>query len=118
MDRRSPSVWLRRLLYIFLFLVWLAVMAFPIIAAVLAMQGQIQIGDEADGRHLRLFLVQESDQEGVGIEWTRPAAAEQCRQGNIVYLMWEGAGDNASYCRCVDETGSVISSGPGRCAPP
>lgn len=111
------SVWLRRVGYFFLFLVWLAVMAFPLVAALLAIQGQIEIGDELSGRHLRLFLVQEADREGVGMEWTQPAA-EQCRQGRIIYLMWEGEGDSASYCRCIDDSGSVISSEPGRCRRP
>lgn len=109
------SVWLRRTVYFLLFLLWLLVMAFPLVAAVLAIQGQIQAGDEISGRHVRLFLVQEPDQEGVGVEWTQPAAADRCRQGRILFLMWEGTGENARYCRCVDDSGAVISSEPGRC---
>lgn len=112
------SVWLRRLGYFLLFLAWLVVMVFPFVAALLAIQGQIEIGNELSGRHLRLFLVQEPDREGVGMEWTQPSAAERCRQGHIIYLMWEGAGDNASYCRCMNDSGSVTSSEPGRCPRP
>ena len=39
-------------------LLWLAVMLFPTLAVVLARNGQIQLGD-SDGRHWRLFLLQE-----------------------------------------------------------
>lgn len=109
------SVWLRRIVYFLVFLLWLVVMAFPIVAAVLATQGQLQVGEQGSARYIRLFLVQESDNEGVGVEWTRPSAAQDCREGRIIYLMWEGTGENARYCTCIDGAGSVISSQPGRC---
>jgi len=107
--------WLRRLLYFLLLLIWLLIMSFPLVAVILATQGQLEIGNEGAGVHVRLFLVQESDQEGVGVEWSSPVGAEGCRQGRIAYVMWEGDGVNARYCTCVDTSGSVISSEPGAC---
>ena len=109
------NVWLRRLLYLLLLLIWLLVMSFPVIAAVLATQGEIQLGVRTE-RHVRLFLIQESDDEGVGLEWTQPATtSDDCRHGRIFYFMWEGAGENANYCTCYDASGAVVSSEPLSC---
>lgn len=110
------ATWLRRLIYFVLVLLWLLVMSFPVIAVVLAAQGQIEVGSAASGSHVRLFLVQESDREGVGLEWTRPARRTGCREGRISYLMWEGSGENARYCTCVNASGAVVSSQPGACS--
>jgi hypothetical protein len=66
---------------------------------------------------LRLFLVQERDHQGVGLDWSAPAA-EMCRQGRIRYLMWEGQGQNSQYCTCFDASGSLIRSLPGACVAP
>ena len=108
--------WARRLTYILLAFIWLLVMAFPVVAAVLATQGEINLGRQS-ARHARLFLVQERDHEGVGLEWSRPAT-DTCRQGCITYLMWQGQGENSRYCTCVDESGAVVSSEPGACPTP
>ena len=109
------NVWLRRLLYLLLLVIWLLVMGFPVVAAMLATQGEIQIGERTE-RHVRLFLVQETDDGGLALEWTRPATtADACRQGKIVYFMWKGDGENASYCTCYDASGSVVSSEPSPC---
>lgn len=110
------STWGRRLVYLLLLILWLIVMSFPIGAAVLATSGQLELGNEQSANHLRLFLVQERSQEGVGLEWTRRAALEGCRQGRLFYLMWEGSGENATYCTCYDATGSVVRSEPGSCS--
>ena len=109
------AVWLRRLVYLLLALLWLLVISLPLIAVILATQGEIQLGSQQSGQYVRLFLIQESEQEGVGLEWSRAASADACQQGSTVYLMWEGAGENARYCTCFDENGSVISSIPGPC---
>lgn len=110
------NTWLKRLLYLVLFLTWLVVMSFPVGAAILASNGQIELGNQQSAHHLRLFLVQERDQEGVGLEWTRPARPDKCRQGSITYAMWKGMAENARYCICSDAKGSVTHSEPGACA--
>jgi len=91
-------------------------MSFPIGAAILASNGQIEVGSQQTAYHIRLFLVQERDQEGVGIEWSRQADIKGCRQGTISYVMWEGRAENAHYCTCTDAAGSVIRSDPGACS--
>lgn len=106
---------LRRLAYFVVFLLWLLIMLFPVVAVVLATQEQIQIGKETNS-HVRLFLLQEGENEGVGIEWTRHVREpERCTQTSLFYLIWEGEGDNATYCQCYDETGAVVVSRPGAC---
>ena len=114
--------WLRRLLALLLLLIWFLVMLFPVIAVVLATQKQIAVGQE-DGRQVRLFLLQEPAQEGVGVEWTRPTSAPQgevghCLQTNLVYLMWVGDAENVTYCRCLDEQGAVLGTEVGTCPNP
>lgn len=109
---------LRRLAYFLIFLIWLLVMLFPLVAVVLATQGQIQIGKETHS-HVRLFLLQERETEGVGIEWTRRVQEPPgCAQSSLIYLLWEGEGDNATYCQCYDETGAIVVSTPGTCSAP
>ena len=95
--------WLRRILLLLLFFVWLIFMSFPVVAFVLATQGEFQWG-ESDGRHLRVFLVQEREANGVGIEWSRLQSRDtHCYQTTLSYLMWEGEGENSSFCQCYDE---------------
>jgi hypothetical protein len=94
-------------------LLWLAIMALPILAAVLAIRGQIELGDE-EGRWLRVFMIQERAAEGVGVVWSRPlAAAPHCRYTAVRYLMWRGTGENVSFCVCNDPvTGEALGEHP------
>lgn len=103
--------WTRRLLYFFIFIVWFVVMSFPIVAILLASNGELEIG--SDRRHLRLFMVQEDENQGVGIQWTRPRLFEpDCLKTNLSYVMWVGEGENASYCQCANtQTGALGSAG-------
>lgn len=109
------KLWLRRFAYVLAVLLWLIVMSFPVVAFVLATQQELQIGSDA-GTHLRLFLVQEAETEGVGIQWTRPGGqTDNCFQSRLTYLMWEGEGEKATYCQCYDENGNTIFSSPNAC---
>lgn len=93
-------------------------MSFPIVAFVLATQGQIVVGQNPD-RQLFVFLVNEDEGEGVGIQWSRrvrePAG---CSQTSLTYWMWEGETDDNSFCQCFDSNHNLTSSVPGRCTPP
>jgi hypothetical protein len=86
-------------------------MVLPFAAAALAIRGQIEIGGN-DGRHLRIFLIQERNSEGVGVAWSRPlSAAPNCRRTSVSYLMWRGTGENVSYCLCSDPaTGETVGN--------
>ena len=116
--------WPRRVLMLVFVLLWLAVMLFPTLAVVLARNGQLQMGD-SDGRHWRLFLLQEPDFEGLGLERTRlvapplSAPAAVCLQTSVAYWLWAGEGHDARYCQCTDPaTGATIADVPPACQTP
>jgi hypothetical protein len=116
-DLSLMARWPRLLLYGALLLVWLAAIAFPFVAFRLATRGQMRLGSD-EQRYLRLFLVQERDAEGVGIEWVRPAREPyNCSNGTVTYLFWEGEGENIRYCQCFDAvSGNFLSSEAGLCS--
>ena len=92
--------WLRRLLYLVVFIVWLLFMVFPFVAFRLATNGEMRLGDE---RYLRLFLVQEAEANGVGIEWRRGLFQPgDCLRTSVAFLMWQGDSEGVSYCQCFD----------------
>jgi hypothetical protein len=105
--------WLRRLSLFFLFALWLGVMLFPCMAFSLAMNQQVQVG-QTESSHVRIFLLQEANNEGVGLEWKRPLrSSAQCYKTSINYLMWQGIGENVAFCECPDPpTGSITRLDP------
>lgn len=119
------KIWLRRLLMLLFVLFWLAVILTPALAFVLARNGQVQIG-ESDGRHWRLFLIQEAEVEGIGLERGRivPPPLEAppgtgCLRTTVDYWMWVGDGEAVAYCQCADPvTGESIDVAPPACLAP
>lgn len=94
--------WLRRFFYFFLFVIWLSVMLFPCMAFSLAMNQQVQVG-QSERSHARVFLLQDEGNEGVGVVWKRPFLAQTgCYKTSVSYLMWQGVGENVTYCECLD----------------
>jgi hypothetical protein len=105
--------WSRRLLFLLIGLVWLFLMSLPLMAFILAARNQIQVG-AAGGSHLRIFLISEQTEEGIGLEWSRVApGAAGCRQTSVNFLMWRGEGHRVTYCQCPEIAGEsgVISEG-------
>lgn len=117
--------WVRRLLMFLFVAIWLVVILLPTFAFMLARNGQFQIGDP-DDRHWRLFLLQEADVEGLGLERAGyvdapPDAPDtaRCLQTTVEYWFWTGQGDDAGYCQCFDETtGEVLPITPPACLLP
>ena len=116
--------WPRRVLILLFVLAWLGVLLLPTLAVVLARNGQIQLGD-SDGRHWRLFLLQEPDFEGLGLERARsvapPLAAPSalCLATSISNWLWVGEGEGALYCQCTDPTtGETVPDTPPACQTP
>ncbi len=91
-------------------------MTIPFFAFSLAARSQLQLGS-AEGTHIRLFLIQEKDAEGVGVERVQPVSADSdCTQNSVTYLMWKGDAEDVAYCLCVDaETGRALPAKQGRC---
>jgi len=98
-------IWLRRLSYIAIILLWLATMSFPLIAFILATRSEIELGDSSRS-HVRIFMVQESDLQGVGLEMSRKVNTNpRCLKTDVAFLLWQGASanQNVSFCQCYDE---------------
>jgi hypothetical protein len=101
---------MRRFLLLLFALLWLALLLLPTLAVVLARNGQIQIG-RSEGRHWRLFLLHDTDAEGLGLERGQPVApppdapaGARCLRVSVGYWLWAGEGQGAAYCQCQDET--------------
>jgi len=101
--------WPRRLLSLFIILVWMLVMSFPVISLALATREQVQFGSDPN-RHLRIFLLQEDEAAGVGFEWARNSRGNStCSKTSVNYLLWEGEAESVSFCQCYDPlTGDVL----------
>jgi hypothetical protein len=106
--------WLRRVLILLFVLVWLAILSLPLLAFTLASRQQIQLGSTA-----RIFLIQEKEAEGIGVEWQRPYRPQpNCSQTSVRYLMWVGETENTTYCHCIDaQTGFATAVAQGVCTP-
>lgn len=119
------KLWVRRLLILLFVLFWLAVILTPTLAFVLARNGQVQVG-RAEGRHWRLFLLQDVDTEGLGLERSRALApppgappSVQCFRTTVDYWLWTGVGNVADFCHCTDmATGNAADFLPPACAVP
>lgn len=122
--------WTRRLLILIFILFWLMIMVLPTVAFVLAMNGQIRLGGDGQ-RYWRLFMVQEAEAEGVGLERARPVDAPpdappntQCTKVSVNYWIWAaqsgaGEGPSAEYCQCSDAaTGQSADVVPPACLLP
>ena len=111
--------WARRALYGTIFIAWLTVLALPALAFVLAARGEIQLGDDPQ-RSIRIFLVSDDDNGGVGLLRSRPVSdAPYCVQSSVRYLMWSGSGESAISCQCYADGsgGGLVSTTSGRCGP-
>lgn len=92
----------RRLIYLGAILLWLVVACFPLAAFVLATRSEVKIGS-GDRNGIRIFLLQEENAGGLGIEWTRQYRLEpDCSKTTVRYLLWEGGEEdiNVDYCLC------------------
>jgi hypothetical protein len=109
--------WIRRLAYLLVILLWLFLLSIPFFMFSLAARQQLQVGS-AESSHVRVFLIQERDVEGIGLEIARAAAGEPgCTQTSVRYFMWNGEPENVNFCSCVDlETGKALPASPGACA--
>jgi hypothetical protein len=92
--------WGRRFGCLLLLLIWLIVMSLPLLTVVVARQGQIQVG-RPEGSRVRLFLLQERQVEGVGLELSLPVRQQPgCLRTMVVYFMWRGEGENVRFVTC------------------
>ena len=93
---------IRRLGYISVALIWLMIMCLPVLAFVLAIRGELKLGDQ-EKSHIRVFMVQGAEEDGLGIEWSRrPDNSSDCLKSSVRYLLWDGDAEdvNVDYCHC------------------
>lgn len=109
--------WPRRLAYLLAIVVWLIFLSIPFLSFALAARNQLQLGT-AEGNHIRIFLVQETSAEGIGVEITRlESSTPGCAQSSVRYFMWKGEPQNVTFCQCIDlETGHALSASQGVCS--
>ncbi len=75
----------------------------PIFACRLVTTGVLQLGNE-NGNFLNIFMLQEPDQEGIGVQWSRSFDDEAiCTSNTVRYVMFEGEAENLNYCSCTNE---------------
>ena len=94
----------RRLAYAAIILVWLVIMCFPMLAFVLAVSGEVRLGDLERG-HLRVFMIQEDSNQGLGYQWARKTSDNPiCYESTVKYLLWrrDETALDVRYCRCGD----------------
>jgi len=106
----------RRLLILLAGILWLLLMVLPMTAFLLAARGEIVLGNNP-GSHIRLFLLQDAQEQGVGLEWSRLAGEEAgCFRNNVYYFLWEGEATNAAFCQCFDtDSGGALPASSATC---
>ena len=111
----SRAKFIGRSLFVFF---WLLLISIPTLTLVLAASKEIKIGGEQT--YLRIFLLQEKDAEGIGLEISQFfSKVPFCSQTDVRYFMWTGEPDNVKYCHCLEpQTGYSLQFIPGACAPP
>lgn len=117
--RRSP---LRRIGCAALLAAWLLVMLLPCFLITLATQQEIVISQgELPGQEIRVRLIMEIDQRGIGLWTTQTVLGEEgdiCLITTVGYILWEGEGEPAQYCVCYARTDATSAWQPsGRVCP-
>lgn len=96
-------------------MLWVILMCLPLMAFVLAVKGEVKLGNQAKS-HVRIFMVQGEKEDGLGIEYSRRVTENaECFRSSIRYLLWNGEAEkvNADYCQCFAyQEGRMINSSP------
>ncbi len=119
--RRSP---LRRIGCAIGVVLWLLVLLTPCIFITLAVRYEITLDTgSAPEQRLRLWLIMEADQRGIGFSnaSVRESEGQTCVQTDVQFYMWQGQAEPVSFCNCYErgaEDWVSTSTQPGTCAIP
>jgi hypothetical protein len=98
--------------------VWFVILLTPCAFFLLATQEQITITlGAAPEQTLRIWLINEVKERGVGISWASVTAENEtglCVQTNTRFILWMGKADNATFCACYTRQSPAASWMPGR----
>lgn len=106
---------LRRAGRVLLFVLWLVVMTAPCFAFALAARGELSWRrSKYDGD--RIWLIQERDQKGIGLEAVRTIGGAEangpiCVRNVVRFFLWEGSseGMDVEYCECYLADGTAAA---------
>lgn len=121
----KPPGLMRRVGCTILVVIWFAFVLSPCALLTLARDGQLSITTgELPGQEMRIWLVMEIDQRGVGISTTsqREVDGAQCLQTDVRFVFWQGEDEPLSYCECYTRTDTEsmwtpVSNQQGMCTP-
>ena len=122
--RKPPSL-IRRAGCLILLVIWFIFVLSPCILITFAQQGEFTISQgDLPNQHIRLWLIMEIDQRGIGISRTsqHEINGDQCLQTDVSFALWEGEAESVTYCDCytrtdADSPWSSTSSQQGICTP-
>lgn len=106
-------------------ILWFAVLLLPCFLVTLAVQQEIVIGRSgAPGELLRVWLIMEPDQRGLGVSTTalsEPAPGRLCVQTDTRFVLWQGSEPPRIYCECYQRAAdegqwSLVSMENGVCS--
>jgi hypothetical protein len=115
---------LRRIGCGILLVFWFALLLVPCFCLVMATNQEIVIPTGSlPGQHLRIWLIMEVDQRGLGISTANVVQSDEntaCLETYNRFLLWQGQGDNVSFCECyaresADQAWSLMSMDEGTC---
>jgi hypothetical protein len=109
----------KKLIIIFFLVLWVFLISIPALSFFLAVNSQIKIGI-TESFQLRLFLLQEKNAEGLGLEIIQPFQSNHfCTQTTVRYWMWAGEPENVSFCQCQDQMSEyLLHDNSDICGPP
>lgn len=98
--RRSP---LSRLGCAVALILWFTLLLSPCFMIVLATRGEISVTTgPAPEQRVRIWLIQEADQSGIGISSGTMIQHEDeiCVQTDVNFVLWQGEAQPVQYCEC------------------
>ena len=89
-------------------ILWFLALLAPCFLIMLAVRGEITITTgSAPDQLLRIWLIQEAKERGVGISNTSVQRDGEtiCVQTNVNFVLWRGEAQPTHYCECYIQTG-------------
>lgn len=122
MRQRSP---LRRAGCTVLVVLWFLLLLTPCFCITLATQGEIIIPQgSAPGQVIRIWLIMEADERGVGVSSTSVQQANEnalCVETDTRFILWSGSAEPSASCECYeredpDQQWSLLSVSNDTCS--